>query len=297
MGEGVREKNSKANETQTPQPSSSSQPHGGTALVLERASIDVDTLLTSGDAPLDPSVIKTLTRSVLAALAAAHAAGVAHRDVKPGNVLLTECGRVVLGDWGQADAIPLHEDSLPPPPPALALPAAPGGTRWYRPPEALAGGPAAVAPGVGAAADAWGAGALLAALLARGPLAAARSDVGQLARWGPFVGGGDGCLVDGGDGGGGVCPAAAAAGWRSVGDAADADALASALPDAPPAALTLVARLLAPDPASRLAPAAALESEWLWEAPAAATADAVAAAVAVAAARRPARVASAVALL
>ena len=39
---------------------------------------------------------------VLGALAAAHAASILHRDVKPGNVLLAEDGRVVLTDFGIA---------------------------------------------------------------------------------------------------------------------------------------------------------------------------------------------------
>lgn len=39
---------------------------------------------------------------VLGALEAAHAAGVVHRDIKPGNVLLTDDGKVLLADFGIA---------------------------------------------------------------------------------------------------------------------------------------------------------------------------------------------------
>ena len=54
------------------------------------------------DGPMRPDEAAVVGIAVLDALCAAHAAGVLHRDVKPGNVLLAEDGRVVLTDFGLA---------------------------------------------------------------------------------------------------------------------------------------------------------------------------------------------------
>ncbi|MFG6199771.1 protein kinase [Nonomuraea sp. JJY05] len=54
------------------------------------------------DGPLPPARTALVGRHVLDALAAAHTMGVLHRDVKPGNVLLTQDGRVLLTDFGIA---------------------------------------------------------------------------------------------------------------------------------------------------------------------------------------------------
>lgn len=59
-----------------------------------------DTLAEDG--PVSPARAVEIGLGVLGALNAAHKAGVMHRDVKPGNVLLGDDGRVVLTDFGLA---------------------------------------------------------------------------------------------------------------------------------------------------------------------------------------------------
>lgn len=91
---------------------------------------------------------------VASALLAAHAAGVTHRDVKPGNVLICRDGRIKLTDFGIART--LGENTLTATGILLGSPA-------YIAPEVAGGHPAA------AAADAWGLGAMLYACVEGAP--------------------------------------------------------------------------------------------------------------------------------
>jgi eukaryotic-like serine/threonine-protein kinase len=55
--------------------------------------------------PLQPKEVAEIGRQVADGLAAAHVAGVTHRDVKPGNVLIADDGRVKLTDFGVSRAV------------------------------------------------------------------------------------------------------------------------------------------------------------------------------------------------
>ncbi|MBW8483029.1 protein kinase [Actinomadura sp. PM05-2] len=109
------------------------------------------------DGPLTPARAARVGREVLAVLRAAHGAGIAHRDVKPGNVLLCADGRVLLTDFGLA--VHLDDDG------DIADTLAPGiqGSPAYLAPERVRGDPG------GEAADMWALGATLYAAVEGAP--------------------------------------------------------------------------------------------------------------------------------
>ncbi|MEO6795205.1 MAG: protein kinase [Mycobacterium sp.] len=90
--------------------------------------IDLATVLADGG-PLSPPRAVAIVRQIAAALDAAHNADVIHRDVKPGNILVTDDDVAYLMDFGVAAAIAE--------PVAQADPAA--GTVNYMAPERLTG--------------------------------------------------------------------------------------------------------------------------------------------------------------
>ncbi|HEX2048720.1 MAG TPA: serine/threonine-protein kinase [Acidimicrobiales bacterium] len=60
--------------------------------------------------PLDPAWVRQVAREVLGALAAAHKGGLVHRDVKPGNILITADGRAKIADFGIAKSLEASGD-------------------------------------------------------------------------------------------------------------------------------------------------------------------------------------------
>lgn len=58
----------------------------------------------SAKTPLDTATVGEIAEAILSALKALHAAKILHRDIKPGNILLSDDGRVLLTDFGIAKA-------------------------------------------------------------------------------------------------------------------------------------------------------------------------------------------------
>jgi tetratricopeptide (TPR) repeat protein len=69
-------------------------------LVMEYVPAESLAMALDRNGPLDPRPATRIAMQIAAALAALHAGGIIHRDVKPGNVLVTEHGVAKLTDFG-----------------------------------------------------------------------------------------------------------------------------------------------------------------------------------------------------
>ncbi|WP_432041694.1 protein kinase domain-containing protein [Streptomyces cadmiisoli] len=108
-----------------------------------------------GRGPVPAAESARIGLAVLGALRAAHSVGIVHRDVKPANVLLGPHGRVVLTDFGIAQA--QGDESIAPSGEFV-------GSLEFVAPERMSG------PGAGPASDLWSLGVLLyAAVEGRSP--------------------------------------------------------------------------------------------------------------------------------
>ena len=90
-----------------------------------------DALADGNKIPIDQLV--EIARAVASALAQAHAAGLVHGDVKPGNVMLDGDGRIKLGDFGLARLFGVTD--------LERSRSGFAGTPLYLSPEVIAGGP------------------------------------------------------------------------------------------------------------------------------------------------------------
>ncbi|WP_341953326.1 protein kinase [Salinibacterium sp. TMP30] len=83
---------------------------GSAYLVMELVPGEALSAIIERERVLDPDRVLDMVAQTAAALQAAHAAGLVHRDIKPGNLLITPEGRVKITDFGIAriaDQVPL----------------------------------------------------------------------------------------------------------------------------------------------------------------------------------------------
>ncbi|KAF4664287.1 hypothetical protein FOL47_005218 [Perkinsus chesapeaki] len=141
----------------------------GHCLVLQLKLFDMDLDSIIGrNPPLPCSLIKKIVRELVTGLACVHEAGIMHRDMKPGNVLISREGRVAICDFGLARASGESKECIPPITREVA-------TRWYQSPEILLGTEVQTT-----SCDIWAVACVLCEMYLGEPLLSGLTDIQQL---------------------------------------------------------------------------------------------------------------------
>ena len=141
--------------------------NGTISLVFEYCEADLEGVIKDSSRHLDAAQVKGYMLGTLRGVAFCHASWVLHRDLKPGNLLLTTAGAVKVADFGLARLYGSPERRYT----GQVV------TRWYRAPELLFG-----AKFYGPAVDLWSVGCIFAELMLRVPYFPGNSDIEQLSR-------------------------------------------------------------------------------------------------------------------
>lgn len=176
-------------------------------LALEFCVVDAGKLVRKSKGGLPEPIAKRMAMDILLGLDYCHRNFILHRDVKPGNLLVTPAGRTVLSDFGLAridirnfaranngkasEEMSEHADTVVvrrvPKEAVAKYEETPYtnqvSTRWYKSPELLFG-----AKDYGPMIDIWAAGCVIAELVKGQPLFPGENDLDQLGKIMRFLG-------------------------------------------------------------------------------------------------------------
>jgi serine/threonine protein kinase len=143
------------------------------SIELELMDSSLDDLIMRTDLPFSDSLVISLAKEISKGLTWCHSLGIVHRDIKPGNILVSREGRVKICDFGLArremPEVILVKDG------DTRLFTSEVCTRWYKPIEVLLG-----ARSHSTSLDIWSFGCVVAEMCLLSPLFPGWSDLEQL---------------------------------------------------------------------------------------------------------------------
>jgi serine/threonine protein kinase len=115
--------------------------HEGAAFIVMERCDGINLKLHMARHELTTAEVVGVAIQIAEALEAAHASRIVHRDIKPGNIIVTSGGQVKVLDFGLARRFTLDDDTGPMALEGSTIPGRPLGTANYMAPERIVQGP------------------------------------------------------------------------------------------------------------------------------------------------------------